>query len=276
MAYAQLSSEKIHTILKYLGVSSDLRERQPNLTCLNQIVTNYIRTVPFESISRIIKRANTARTEECPRWPAEFWQASLENGCGGTCFESQYALFPMLQYLGYQGYLTVNSMSDCQDCHAAIVVILNAEKWVVDVTLPLYAPIPLNSEKEIKYATEFMTYTVRAVEVAGVNHFRIEREPHPFPHAYTLIDKPVPPEKYREILTNDYGEGGFFLDRVVINKVVNDLPWRFNSAEKPYQLNVFENGKRRDYSLTGNIAGSIARHFDMDAQMLASALGEVQ
>lgn len=274
MEYAHLSSEKIRAILKYLSVSGDLR--QPDRALLNQIVKNYVRTVPFENISRIIKRANTARTADCPRWPVEFWQETLENGCGGTCFESQYALFPVLQYLGFQSYLTVNDMSDCQDCHAAIVVILNGEKWVVDVTLPLYAPIPLSIENEIKYTTEFMTYTVRAVEVAGVNHFQIKREPHPFPYAYTLIDKPVPNEKYREILTNDYGECGFFLDRVVINKVVNGLPWRFNSAEKPHQLNMFENGNRTDYPLNGKIAESIAKHFGMDAQMIEGALDEVQ
>jgi hypothetical protein len=62
---------------------------------------------------------------------------------------------------------------------------------------------------------------------------------------------------------------------VVINKIVEDLPWRFNSAEKPYHLNVFENGSRTDLALNANFVENIARHFGMKAYMIEKALDEV-
>jgi hypothetical protein len=123
-------------------------------------------------------------------------------------------------------------------------------------------------------ATAFMNYTARPD--AANAHYRVERAPHPFPYAYTLVDKAISNPAYRAALTNDYGEGGFFLDRLVINKVVNGLPWRFNSAEEPWRLNVFENGTRTDHVLNGDAAVELARHFGMNSGLILEALQHVE
>jgi arylamine N-acetyltransferase len=164
--------------LRHLGLS---RGSPPNLPFLKALVDNYVRTVPFETASRIVKRARTAQTKDCPRWPEEFWQASMQHGCGGTCFESQYALFALLQTLGYEGYLTINHMRDCAYCHAAIVLSIAETRWLVDVTLPLYAPVQLEPDTMTAQATPFLNYTVQPDAASA--HYRVERAPHPFPYA---------------------------------------------------------------------------------------------
>ncbi len=266
MSFPQLSPQLTRSVLRHLGLVSNA----PDLPFLQDLVDNHVRQVPFETASRIVKRARTAQTGACPRWPEEFWQASLQHGCGGTCFESHYAFFALLRTLKYEGYLTINHMRDHDNCHAAIVLSIDEAQWLVDVSLPLYAPVRLEPDTMTAQATPFMNYT--AQPDAASAHYRVERAPHPFPYAYTLVDKPVSNPAYRTALTNDYGEGGFFLDRLVINKVVNGLPWRFDSAEEPWRLNVFENGIRTDHVLNDDAAAELAQHFGINSDLIREAL----
>ena len=115
---APLSPELTRAVLSYLGVPA----APPTLDLIDTIVTAYTRTVPWESAFRIAKRARTPDTADCPRWPDEFWTDALTRGGGGTCFESNYALFSLLRALGYEGYLTINNMGETVGCHAAIVL----------------------------------------------------------------------------------------------------------------------------------------------------------
>ena len=34
----------------------------------------------------VARRAQIARTDDCPRWPETFWQEALSQGSGGTCY----------------------------------------------------------------------------------------------------------------------------------------------------------------------------------------------
>lgn len=69
----------------------------------------------------------------------EFWSDALQHGFGGTCYESSLAFYGLLDALGYEGYLTVNDMGDSRGCHAAIVLLLNGQKYLVDITIPIHA-----------------------------------------------------------------------------------------------------------------------------------------
>lgn len=240
----------------------------PTLSFLEALVNAYIRQVPWETASRIVKRARTVETAVCPRWPSEFWQDNLERGSGGTCFESNYAFFSLLRGLGYDGYLTINNMGDSIGCHTAIILLLDGQKWLVDAGFPLYAPLPVNPHAITHRATRFMQYTVRP---DGPGIYQVEQQPHPNLNAFTLIDRPVDDAAYRAAATADYGPDGLFLDRIVINKVVADVTWRFNTGERPYRLNRFVAGVRTDVALNGAVATAVARHFGLDEAMVRAA-----
>jgi arylamine N-acetyltransferase len=119
----ELSPELISQILSYLGC----RREKPTVRYLNRLIQAYIRRVPWESVSRIVKRHTTPKTELCPRWPAEFWQEALKYGTGGTCFENNLAFFTLLSNLGFDGYLTINDMEQ-PDCHMASIIKVNGKK----------------------------------------------------------------------------------------------------------------------------------------------------
>ena len=266
MSTSSLNDESATRVLAFLGMK---RPFSPTLPALEKLLAAYYCTVPWESVFRIVRRAEAP----IPRWPAQFWQEAMAHGAGGTCFESNYAFFALLQTLGYDGYLTLNNMGESIGCHTAIVVVLDGQKWLVDVGLPLYALLPISSRGLMHRSSPFLLYAVRPF---GPATYQIERRPHPKPIAFTLIDEPVDDATYRHATENDYGEKGLFLDYVIVNKVINNQPWRFNMAERPYALNRFEWGQRFDTVLTGDTVTQVANHFGMDTAVVQRAFALTQ
>lgn len=265
MTTQPLSTSLTEHVLAHLQVTP----AAPSLSLLEALIAAYIRTVPWESAFRIAKRARTEQTADCPRWPLEFWQDNMALGGGGTCFESNYAFYSLLLALGYEGYLTINNMGDSIGCHTAIVLHLEGQKWLADVGIPLYAPLLINSDEPTTRATPFLNF---AVVPDGNHRYQIERWPHPARNVFTLIDEPVPNTNYRAATTADYSTTGLFLDKVIINKIINEQPWRFNSAEQPWRLNCFMDGIRTDKEWAGNTATAVASHFHMDVDTVRQAL----
>ncbi len=252
-----------NSILRFLEVTP----AAPDNALLDALVSAYVRHVPWESVSRVA--AKFAGASPFPRWPEIFWQQALDQGAGGTCFESNYAFFDLLQNLGYSGYLTVNNMGESIGCHTAIVIELADKRWLVDAGLPLYLPLPLEADAVTSRDAGFQSYKIRPL---GDQRYAVERYPHAKPVAFTLIDQPVNDADYRAATVNDYGDSGLFLQEAVINKVVDEAICRFNSREEPPHLETFHGNQRIDQTLTGDIAAALGQRFRMDAGLIRQAL----
>ena len=264
--FAQTIPLELHTaVLERLQISPG----ELDLRNLDKLVGAYVRSVPWESASRIVKRDSTEELASCSRWPEEFWQDHLEKGGGGTCFESNYAFSSILRRLGYEGYLTINDMGDSIGCHTAIIVILQGQKWLMDVGFPIYAPLPVSGRGIMHRGTPFYHYSIRP---EGDGRYQIERQPHPNWIAFTLIDRPVSEGAYRQVTTADYGPDGHFLQRVIIHKILDEQSWRFTSDEKPPQFARFDYGQRIDYPIVGDVATAVAAKFGLNEDMVRRAL----
>ena len=147
--------QQIADILAYLECPAE----PPGIRPLNRLIDAYVHRVPWESVFRIAKSAATPENAQRPRWPDEFWQDAVQSGGGGTCFESNYAFFWLLQQLGYTGYLTVNDMGEQRGCHAAIILHLHGRKYLVDVGIPLLIALPVEAARVTRRATWLHTYT---------------------------------------------------------------------------------------------------------------------
>ncbi|HEY5669578.1 MAG TPA: arylamine N-acetyltransferase [Anaerolineales bacterium] len=266
MAYPNLSDTLVKDILDYL----ECPKKAPTLRYLNHLIKAYLRKVPWESVSRIVKRHATLETEDCPRWPEEFWQETMQLGFGGTCYESSLAFYSLLMALGYEGYLTVNDMGASRGCHAAIVLLLNKHKYLVDITMPIHVAVRIDPQKIVRRNTAFQNYTIRPVQE---NKFEVERSHHPNRNAFTMIDIPVSLQDYQEIVKNDYRETGFFLRSVVMVRVMGDKTWRFFSDHKPYKLESFNRaGKREIFLEPETLPHILAELFQMPEDQISAAL----
>lgn len=261
-----LSSTRTAQILEHLGC----RVGRPNLTTLSALMYTYVRRVPWESAFRIVRK-DEGRAIVAARSPDEFWADAVERGGGGTCFESNYAFFALLRSLGFHGYLTLNNMGESVGCHTAIVVELEGQHFLVDVGIPLHRPLLLNPSVMTRCRASFHYYFARPEDAL---RYTIERSRHPKRYIFTLIDRPVSDAAYIAASNADYGDQGLFLDRVIINKVIGNTAWRFNSGEQPYCLQGFStNARRRVRSLPEEgVADVLAHHFGMDFAIIERAL----
>lgn len=244
----------IDQLLDFLDVS------EPTL---DSLVAGYVRRVPWESVSRIARRQ--------PAWPDDFWSNAMQQGTGGTCFESNLAFFDLLHGLGHTGYLTINDMGETQGCHSAIVLEHGLHKTLVDVGLPLYTTLPLDPERPTYAASLFHTFS--AVPL-GDNRYEIRRDRHPNPYCFTLIDHPIDEDTYRTVLQNDYGPDGLFLDRAIIHKVIDERVWRFDGTQ-PYHLESFDQGDKTYYLLDQDemtVARQLGDHFGIASHLVLKAL----
>ncbi len=253
-------------VLLHFGMPDHL---PPNLNTLRQLLERYTRKVPWESASRIARRARHADAADCILLGEAFWDSHFEQGSGGTCYESNYAFFSLLRRIGFQGYVTINDMGSTIGCHSAIVVLLDGEKFLVDVGFPLHTILPLPAGPESSAESPFMRYTAKAL---GQGRYEIWRDVPRDERVFQLNDMAVGEADYRAITLHDYRhDGGQFLNDVVIHKVIDEQLWRFNSDERPLRLQQFVAGQRHDHKLGGNAAAEVADKFGIAPDVVAEA-----
>ena len=257
-------------VLRYLGLPD---YPAADRATLQRLIDQYTRLVPWESFSRLVRRARHDMAEDCAALGATFWENTLKYGSGGTCFESNYAFFSFLLSLGYEGYLTINNMGNNIGCHTAIIIFLDGEKHLADVGLPIYAVLPIRAGAITSAESRFFNYTI---EPLSDSRYEIWRDPHPDRNAFTLIDQPIADAEYRLAAIADYHpETGLFLDKLIINKVIDGNLWRFNSADPPLRIEVFVDGRKHEYPLGADPAEHLAAKFQADRDLIAEALAIV-
>ena len=268
---ALISNSLTTDILNYLGCPP----KDPTLRYLNRLIHAYIRRVPWESVSRIIKRHATPETKDCPRLPTEFWSDTMRYGFGGTCFESSLAFYSLLTALGYEGCLTVNDMGETRRCHAAIVIVIDGQKYLVDNTIPVHAAVRIDPQKTIKRRTALFDYKLRPI---SENKYEVERSHRPSKNLFTLIDAPVSLPDYLAIVEDDYTEtNGRFLKSVVMVKVVDEKAQRFLSDQLPHRLESFDRTGRMEKFIEPEVLPRVlAQVFQLPEEGISAALSLIQ
>lgn len=269
MTHSKLDDAFVDNALEFL----ELRRQQPTFEYLNALIDVFIHKVPWESVFRIIKRDATTETADCPRFPREVWSDATNFGGGGTCFEINYTFFALLKALGYEGYMTLNDMNEAQKCHAAIVILFNEQKYLMDVSVPLPRVFSFYPDTTVYLYTHWLSFTARPEDE---NRYIIERAPHARPYIFTFNDAPVSEEDFEAAIEADYLPAGWFLNRVVINKMIGNTAWLFNSDTKPFMLESFDHDGKHEIPLKPEtLAESLAERYRIPAEKISAALSLV-
>lgn len=249
-------------VLQHFGITEDL----PNVEYLQKLITAYCNSVPWESVSKILKKRNCNNGDDCVRLENEFWSDQLNYGTGGTCYESNWAFYKMLQSLGFECYLTINKISDKSSVHSAIIVTINNSKYIADIGYPLYAAIPVIKNGVVNLNHQLINYRSTAI---GSNEYLIENFPHPKPYLYHLTDIPVSDDDYLKVAASDYCDTGLFFDRIVIRKVIDSIPRRFDSEDLPYNIHALQNGtKTKTFVEAEILIETLSDYFSLDIDLI--------
>lgn len=159
-------------------------------------------------------------------------------------------------------------------CHTASVIKLNEQKYLADVAIPIHCALPIYANQLTRRSNEFHHYTIRP---ESNSRYSIERSHHPKRRIFTLVDVPIPLEEYHGAVRRDYEETGYFLDRVIIVKIIEGRLWRFSSVDIPFKLEGFDKTSKQELMLEANkLAKSLSEYFGIGEDKIALALAYKQ
>jgi arylamine N-acetyltransferase len=139
-----LAPPLLERILARLGLSL-----RPEATWegLRTLYGAWCQTVPFDNLRKLIH----LRRQDCGPLPgdtpAEFFEAWLRLGAGGTCWAGNGALQALLQSLGFdarRGLATMLVSPNLPPNHGTVVVTVERTRYLVDASLLHGEPLPLD------------------------------------------------------------------------------------------------------------------------------------
>jgi len=155
VAPSPLESRYSDRVQAYLNLLRPGFKGQPPVTLegLGQLTRAQVRTVPFESITSILRRAAHPFGPVPGLDTDALLQAWVDRRGGGVCFEVVATFLRVLRSFGFQAR-PINAQISWPGSHQALIVDLEGSRYLVDVGngAPFLDPIPLDGQSEVRYA----------------------------------------------------------------------------------------------------------------------------
>jgi arylamine N-acetyltransferase len=119
---------------------------------LERVVAAFAR-LPYENITKIIKKAESGNCEQARRYPEEVIRDHINWGAGGTCFSLTAALSSLVRDLGWKTEYILADRRYGQDTHCALLIWIKGIPHLLDPGYLIVNPIPLHSEKKLHIKT---------------------------------------------------------------------------------------------------------------------------
>ena len=126
--------------LDHFRIPSAIEPRQ----LLGAVATAYAR-LPYENITKIIKRAEVGSHEKARRYPEEVIRNHIDWGSGGTCFSLTAALLELVRSLGWRAEYILADRRYGPDTHCALLIWIDDTPHLLDPGFLIVDPVPLNS-----------------------------------------------------------------------------------------------------------------------------------
>lgn len=115
-------------------------------------VAHAFSAIPYENLTKILKREEQGSALRALRSPREVLEAHLATGAGGTCFSLTAALIEVLRGLGFEAGPILADRTYGADTHSAVVVELDGRLQLLDPGFLVVTPTPLEGG-EVHVAT---------------------------------------------------------------------------------------------------------------------------
>jgi arylamine N-acetyltransferase len=142
----------------------------PDLDLLKAVVSSYAE-VPYENITKIIRKFSEPDRDLRLRGPDEVMKGFVEDHTGGTCFSLTWCLGSILSDAGYRCYPAMADMKR-RNIHCALVVRIGGRKYLVDPGYLLGDPVELTADP-VTIPTSFGKVELRPRGAASYDLFTI-------------------------------------------------------------------------------------------------------
>jgi len=115
---------------------------QSSLETLGYVARAFSR-IPYENITKIIKRAEVGSDEKARRSPQEVISDHIRWGTGGTCFSLTAALQRLARGLGLETEYILADRPYGQNTHCALQIRIDGNPYLLDPGFLLVDPVPL-------------------------------------------------------------------------------------------------------------------------------------
>jgi arylamine N-acetyltransferase len=126
------------TLLNHFHISG--RQSPQRIFC--ETVRAFSR-IPYENITKIIRRAEAGSDEKARRSPDEVIADNIRWGTGGTCFSLTSALCSLTRSMGFEAEYLLADRNYGQNTHSALVVRLGGAPYLTDPGFLITEPVPL-------------------------------------------------------------------------------------------------------------------------------------
>jgi arylamine N-acetyltransferase len=168
-----LSMDLLEQVLNRLALSD---RPAPTLDGLQTLYAAWCRKVPFDNVRKLIHLHSHAPGPLPGDDPAEFLEAWLAYGTGGTCWAGNGALHAVLVSLGFEairGMGTMHAAPEAPPTHGTVVVTCGGSRYLVDASIMHGAPLPLHESeptgvgRALRQAGRHLVHPVASAPSAG-------------------------------------------------------------------------------------------------------------
>jgi arylamine N-acetyltransferase len=241
-----------------------LQPKSPGLIFLQEILQQFA-SLPYENISKIIKlhqhwEAPTRRL----RLPEVIIDDHIAYKLGGTCFSLTFFLQSILAQHGFACYPVMADMRAGRNTHCALVVTLDAAKYLVDPGYLLTQPMEINPQKPRLFRTEFAGVELRFdAPTQSYDLFTFNR--NELKWRYRFLDRPVPPQEFLQHWLASFGWNS--MHGICLTRVMNGGMIYVRNA---FMRETTFSGKR-NVNIKRNYHAAIHEIFGIDEQIIEQA-----
>ncbi len=247
--------------LDHFGISRSGTPRQ----VLDNVATAFA-GIPYENITKIIKRAETGSAEKARRYPAEVVHNHIDWGSGGTCFSLTATLAHLVRRLGWRADYILADRRYGQNTHCALLVWIGDTPHILDPGFLILSPIAVPDKEEQEIKTSFNKLILSPQEDRNRIALSTVRKDA---RTHRLTYKTAPVDEGEFFKAWDDSFGWEMMRYPLLTRTVNSRQLYLNGAR--FQISDAQSVEKREI-FADDLISSIASEFHIHPSLVSRAV----
>ncbi len=267
MPFLSSESDLLEQFLQVVGVD----RRKPSIEALTELVTAYMKRVPFENVSKLyyLKRHGLRGLPGLQ----QYLEGIERNNFGGTCYSNNYYLHLLLAHLGYQVALCGAGMAN-PDVHLVNIVTVDEREFLVDAgyAAPFLKPLPRDLKQDHVITLGRDRYVLKPKDKNGCSSMELHRDGQ-LKHGYTA--KPIPRQigHFARVIEESYRDSATFMNALLLVRLYT------NRSIVIHNLSIIESEgpNYHIHRLAGRdeLPTVVEKHFSIPLAIVSEAVAEL-